>query len=55
MMDGDHPQEQNLLYIALTRCTRSLTLLMNRRTRNVVSPYLPVEMVHYSTELWEDE
>ena len=55
MMDTDHPQEQNLLYIALTRSTETLTLLMHRRTRAVVSPFLPIEMVHYSTELWREE
>lgn len=38
IMDADHPQEHNLLYIALTRSTNRLTLLMNRRTQRVVSP-----------------
>lgn len=38
-METDHPQEHNLLYIALTRSTDRLTLLMNRKTQRVVSPY----------------
>jgi hypothetical protein len=53
--DADHPQEHNLLYIALTRSTDRITFLMNRRTQRVPSPFLPVELVHYATELWSAE
>lgn len=53
-MDSDHPQEHNLLYIALTRSMESLTLLLNRRTKHIVSPFLPIELVHYSMEMWNE-
>jgi superfamily I DNA/RNA helicase len=51
--DMEHPQEHNLLYIALTRSTSRLTLLLNRRTHRVPSPYLPVELVHHARDLWQ--
>lgn len=51
-MNSDHPQEHNLLYIALTRSTQSLMLLLNRRTKHIVSPFVPIELVHYAMEMW---
>ena len=35
-------QDTNLLYIALTRCTQKLTLLLNQSTRHIMSPFLNV-------------
>lgn len=53
--NDEHGQEQNLLYIALTRSTDRLTLLMNPRTQRIHSPYLPIELVHYASELWAND
>ena len=52
---NDQPQEHNLLYIALTRGTESLTFIVNRRTKRIVSPYLPIEMVYYSMDMWNED
>lgn len=46
--------DTNLLYIALTRATESLTLLIHRRSQAIQSPFLPIEMVHYARELWNN-
>ena len=51
----EHAQDRNLLYIALTRATESLTLLLHHRTKHVLSPFLPLEMVHYARELWTSD
>ena len=53
--ETEHCQEHNLLYIALTRSTDRMTFLMNGRTHRVPSLYLPIELVHYASELWEDD
>ena len=51
----EHSQDRNLLYIALTRATHTLTFLVHRRTQHVQSPFLPIEMVHYARELWTND
>lgn len=50
--DVEYTQDRNLLYIALSRATESLTLLLHRRSQHIQSPFLPIEMVHYARELW---
>lgn len=52
--ESEHSQEHNLLYIALTRSTERLTLLLTRRNQRVISPYLPIEMIYYANEMWND-
>ena len=68
--DREHPQDHNLLYIGpgeraltsslgsrcpLTRSQERLTLLLNRCNARVASPFIPLELMHYATELWADE
>jgi DNA helicase II / ATP-dependent DNA helicase PcrA len=48
-------QDRNLLYIAITRAKESVTFLLTQRTKHVRSPLLPIDIVHYSGELWCDE
>lgn len=52
IVGSEHPQEHNLLYIALTRSTHRLTILLNRHTQRIMSPFLPIELIHYASELW---
>ena len=48
-------QDRNLLYIAVTRASESLTFLLTDNTMHVASPYLPLDLIHYAGNLWPDD
>ena len=52
--NGPATQDRNLLYIAITRAQQSLTFLLNKRTKHIRSHLLPIDIVHYSGELWTE-
>lgn len=51
--DSHANQDRNLLYIAITRAQQSLTFLQTKRTTHIRSQLLPIDIVHYAKELWE--